>query len=171
MKIGTSFYRKVFLFTSLAIVVLVFLFKLASKPAKDKDLTIEEVNNYLSKQYLSKNKTLDADIEKEKPQLNHNDIEIDKTMLSKAEEVDSRTEIKTQLNGLDKIRDWKSATFNRRLVFCTAAAKIANREVGAKVTAMEIHACIEEATRNLDVTNDLTISSIARLCVDEIRKL
>ncbi len=90
---------------------------------------------------------------------------LDKERKSNQESIDG------QLKGLDKISVWKKASFEQRFDICSQFAIIVNKEPGAKVTAMDIHNCIEEATRGLDQVNEITISLMARLCVNKIREV
>ena len=74
------------------------------------------------------------------------------------------------LDVLDKIAEWKKASFDRRFTLCIAMAIQLNKDLkGERITVMDLHNCIEEATRGLDEANDLTIIQVASLCVSKLK--
>ncbi len=75
------------------------------------------------------------------------------------------------LGVLDKISAWKKASFDQRFSLCIAMAVQLNKDLkGEKLTARDIHNCIEEATRGLDEANNLTIIQVASLCVSKLKQ-
>lgn len=77
----------------------------------------------------------------------------------------------TSLDVLDKIGVWKRANFDQRITLCAAMAIQLNKDLkGEKISAMDMHNCIEEATRGLDEVDDLTIIQVASLCVSQLKK-
>jgi hypothetical protein len=74
------------------------------------------------------------------------------------------------LEVLDKISVWKKASFDQRLTLCTAMTTQLNKDIkGERITVMDLHNCIEEATRGLEEANNLTIIQVASLCVSKLK--
>ncbi|HEY5687586.1 MAG TPA: hypothetical protein VIS27_04690, partial [Yeosuana sp.] len=67
------------------------------------------------------------------------------------------------LSGSDLISTWKRSTRSEKLSLCEALKKFAKD--GSNISALDIHNCIEEATRGLDQTNSMTIADVAAACV------
>ena len=75
------------------------------------------------------------------------------------------------LEVLDKISVWKKASFDQRFTLCTAMTIQLNKDLkGERIIVMDLHNCIEEATRGLDEANNLTIIQVASLCVSKLKK-
>ena len=78
----------------------------------------------------------------------------------------------TPLDVSDKISKWKKASYDQRITLCVNIVLVLNRELsGEKLTAIDMHNCIEEATRGLDVADELTIIYVASNCASLIKKL
>ncbi|MFZ1806136.1 MAG: hypothetical protein WAU36_02885 [Cyclobacteriaceae bacterium] len=67
------------------------------------------------------------------------------------------------LRGSDNIGKWKKATRSQKLSLCEAMSK--SSKDTKHITALDIHNCIDEATRNLDSTDDMSIAEVAAVCV------
>jgi hypothetical protein len=70
----------------------------------------------------------------------------------------------------DKIRDWKRADYTSRITLCAGIAVVLNKGQRLKLSAVEYHNCIEEATRGLAQSDELTIMVVAALCDETMRR-
>jgi len=67
-----------------------------------------------------------------------------------------------------RIHEWKRASEENKLATCADFAAKINKSVSMEVLlgrAVELRACINEATRDLDSVNDEKVADIAALCV------
>ena len=68
-----------------------------------------------------------------------------------------------------KIRDWKKATTTERYEVAKGYSDALNKQAGITlVTPMDLKNCIDEATKGLPQTDDITIQDMAMLCMEKI---
>lgn len=68
------------------------------------------------------------------------------------------------------ISDWKDSTNEEKIRVCVGFTDEFNKRSSVKITSIDLYNCIEVATKDLDVTNSITVQNMVIMCMDEMLK-
>ncbi len=117
----------------------------------DEPNELEEANFYLAKIDSIELLTLSNDLKNKKI----SEFEIKKDPLALAQQ---------------KIIDWKKTSTNDKMILCTAFVNEFNKLSSRHLSAIDVLNCIDEATKGLNSTNDISVGTMMTLCSQEILK-